>query len=251
VDEQDASRLGGALLWKENLMQRPAEPKSKSLISPERRRFMRMLLFSASAGLVTACAPRSVAGPQPFWLEATPNVVLPSPQPPLAPDGTPTPEFAAAPDADLLASFLALSVLLTGMDEAANPTLGSVYLSALQANTELEAPIDEVIRTAGFENGEGPLTLDALRETGLLDDEATRAVANRIVNTWYSGTYTDAEGNQQVATFVDALAWKSLVITKPLTICAYFGVWAMPPDNIALPLPGPRYLEALRSDQGS
>ncbi len=218
------------------------EAVKRDLVSPERRSFMRTLLISAGAGLVTACAPRSVSGPQPLVLESTPNVVLPSPQPPVPAESTPLPY------GDLLASFLALSVLLTGMDEAANPVLGQTYLQALQADDELEVPINTFLERAGYTNGTGPQDLDALRATGVLDDEATRTLANRIVNNWYSGTYTNADGDQVVATFVDALAWKSLVITKPLTICAQFGAWARPPEDAPAFLPMPTHLDALKSD---
>ena len=216
--------------------------RRQSLASPERRSFMRALLISAGAGLATACAPRSVPGPQPIWSESTPNVVLPSPQPPARAASTP------APARELLASFLALSVLLTGMDEAANPTLGQTYLQALQADGELEVPIDTFLERASYVNGAGPQDLDALRATGVLDDEATRTVANRIVNHWYSGTYVNADGDLVVATFVDALAWKSLAITKPLTICTYFGAWAMRPQDAPAILPLPAHLDALQAD---
>jgi hypothetical protein len=54
-------------------------------------------------------------------------------------------------------------------------------------------------------------------------------LADQIITLWYTGVYKVGE-EEKVATFVDALAWKVLHFTKPLTICGEFGFWSREPQ---------------------
>ncbi len=206
----------------------------------DRRTFLRVLAFSTAGALAAACgAPYSSPGVVYTPLDATPSIILPSPQPP-DPAAAQTPE-----PSDTLADFLALSLLLTGMDDALEPALGQIYLDALQANPELPLPIETLLERAGYGAGSEPESLDALEASGLFDDEATAALANKVIEYWYSGIYDRPDGSQAVATYVDALAWKLLSITKPLTVCAFPGFWARPPAGAPEDLPLPEHIDIL------
>jgi hypothetical protein len=220
-------------------------PASRSgPIAMNRRTFLRVLAFTSAGALAMACgAPYSTPGVVYPPLAATPDIVLPSPQPP-DPAAAQTPE----PDATL-ASFLALSALLTGMDEALDPTLGRIYLEALQANQDLAVPVETLLERAGYSSGTGPQDLEAVEASGIFADEATNSVATKIIEYWYSGIYDTPDGDRVVATYVDALAWKLLAITKPLTICAFPGFWARPPANAPRDLPPPEHIDILRPQE--
>jgi hypothetical protein len=69
-----------------------------------------------------------------------------------------------------------------------------------------------------------------LEAGGLFEQEATRALADKIIEYWYSGVYDTADGGQAVATFADALVWRAVRYTKPLTLCGAPGFWAVPPE---------------------
>ena len=79
---------------------------------------------------------------------------------------------------------------------------------------------------AVFRSAAPPTTVSALEAAGLFTQAAPRSLADRIIELWYTGIYTNAEGEERVATFVDALAWQTLAFTKPMTICGYPGFWS-------------------------
>jgi hypothetical protein len=120
-----------------------------------------------------------------------------------------------------LAQFLALSSILTGFEEL-NPTLGRVYLESLQSGQHADA-LAALYRVAGA------TSIEALERAGVFADEQTRATADTIAEYWYTGVYTK-DGEQTVATYVDALVWRA-IYTKPNTICGpYTGFWQEPPE---------------------
>lgn len=192
-----------------------------------RRGFLRALLASAGSLAVAACGPvrggdfarRAALGPG-----ATPQVVLPSPMPE---DGT------AAPAVDEeLAAFLALSSLLTGVDDL-DPQLGRIYMQSLAGPDAAGGmTTTALLQQAGFLGATGagdadpPATLEELEATGVLAQAGAAELARSVTTMWYTGIYTDASGEETVATYVDALAWKTLQFTKPKTICGYPGFWA-------------------------
>ncbi len=179
-----------------------------------RRALLLGLSFSITGAALAACAPKTVR-PEPL-------ATMPSPQLPQAPVSS------AAVDGDALVTFLALSVLLTGVQEL-DPTVGAIYLAHLQATqaTELAAFSEQ----AGFLAQTPPATLEAVEETGLFAQEPMRQLADRIIELWYTGQSQDAQGEAVVVTFVDALAWKVLDFTKPPTICGAPGFWAFHPST--------------------
>jgi hypothetical protein len=201
----------------------PCTEQQQSRLS--RRAFLRALSTTVVGGLLAACRSADLPEQQSTLLSsAMPQPILPSPQPPSA--ATATPQAEELP----LAEFLALSAVLTGMNSL-NSTLGRVYLQSLQASTKFEITVNELLEEAGFRSASPPTTIDALEATGIFETELTRALAAKILEYWYTGIYENAEGEQVVATYVDALTWVAISYTKPTTICGSPGFWAEPPQR--------------------
>ena len=197
-----------------------ALPKTKSPAQPiSRRTFLCSLAATATGAFLVACGPpRSTdQAAVAFGRQATPQVVLPSPVP-----ATPPP--AATEDLPLT-EFLALSTLLTGVPNL-NPALGRLYLQSLQASDEFTVTVADLYAQAGLRSAAPPTTVSALEATDFFTQEATRRLADKIIELWYTGVYTNPAGEETVATFVDALAWQTLAFTKPTTICGYPGFWS-------------------------
>lgn len=195
-------------------------PKTKSKARPiSRRTFLCSLAATATGAILVACGPpRSTdQSAVAFGPQATPQVVLPSPVP-----ATPPP--ATTEDVPLT-EFLALSTLLTGVPNL-NPELGRLYLQSLQASHEVAVTVTDLYAQAGLRSAAPPTTVAALEATDFFTQEATRCLADKIIELWYTGIYTNPAGEETVATFVDALAWQTLAFTKPMTICGYPGFWS-------------------------
>lgn len=216
-------------------------PQTTEAVSPEalapdppvdqlsRRAFLGGLLAAGGAGLLAACAPgQPFAGP---YNTATPAQVLASPR---APQGTPqagdgTPQA----EGDLgLQQFLALSAVLTGVNNL-SPDEGRVYLQALQASDEFEVSPGDLYRQTSeiLEISDvSEATIEDLEAQGVFESEGTATLADTIIEYWYTGIYTTSEGEPAVATYVDALAWKTLAFTKPNSICGSPGFWEERPE---------------------
>ncbi|MFW5941883.1 MAG: sugar dehydrogenase complex small subunit [Chloroflexota bacterium] len=196
-----------------------------------RRAFLRGGLAAAAGALLAACGVQTGADVRPLsrdYHTATPRTILQSPQ---ARPGEGTPE-PGTPEPDTegqlgLDQFLALSAVLTGVANL-DPTVGRVYLNALRAGDFQLTPAD-LYQQAGFGPDTTP-TLDQVEEAGLFADEDATSLADTIIRYWYTGVYDTPEGEQAVATFVDALAWKALPWTKPNSICASPGFWEQRPN---------------------
>ncbi len=185
-----------------------------------RRAFLLGISVSMAGAALAACGPRT-ARPEPMASAASPPLrVLPNARAAVAP--------AAASEAGALATFLALSALLTGVS-LLDPGLGSLYLAHWQATNA--SGLTALYEQAGFTSETPPATLQALEGTGIFDNESMQQVADQIITLWYTGKYQNAEGEAVVVTFVDALAWKILDFTKPPTICGSPGFWAFHPTT--------------------
>jgi hypothetical protein len=193
-----------------------------------RRRFLLTLGLAVGTGSLAACATRHSI-PQPLMVDPLfhPQPVLPSPQPAASP--TPAPESEREADGLPLADFLALSAVLTGVGEL-NPQLGTVYLQSLQASSQFDVTLVDLYEQAGFRSDTPPATVAELEANGLFAQEASRQLADKIIEYWYTGIYETAEGAQAVATFVDTLVWQTLKFTKPLTICGAPNFWSHPAE---------------------
>ena len=177
----------------------------------------------AAAGALAGCTVQT----GPAWQQAGPHPILPSPEGFRAADvlATPQPE-------NELETFLTLSSLLTGF-EALNPALGAVYLSALRDRPDPAVTLDALVERAGFAGPEAPNSLEALEGAGVFAEEEMAALADTIITWWYTGIYETAEGEQTVATYVDALVWQAVGYLKPRTICGpYPGFWRERPPVI-------------------
>jgi hypothetical protein len=88
--------------------------------------------------------------------------------------------------------------------------------------------LPELYAEAGFGSGAPPESLATLETNGFFDNESTRALADTIIEQWYTGVYQQ-DGEAAVATFVDNLTWRAIGYTKPPTICDTPGRWAEQP----------------------
>ena len=184
-----------------------------------RRAFLCSLSTAITGAILVACGPprSNSRADVAFGPQATPPAALPSPAP-----ATPPP---ATSDDLPFAQFLALSAVLTGVPTL-NPDLGRLYLQSVQANSDFTVTVLDLYAQAGFRTDAPPPTIATMESAGLFAQEATRALADRIIELWYTGVYTNAQGEDAVATHVDALAWQTLAFTKPTTICGYPGFWS-------------------------
>lgn len=186
-----------------------------------RRAFLRNSAIIATGTLFAACAleQEEVGGVDPF--ESAYSV----PELPTSQAATTSQE-----EPPELAGFLALSALLTGVDEL-DPAFGRIYLQSLQENSELPMTVAQLLEHAQTEQSALPTSLEELERRGIFEDESTRALTDKLMEYWYTGIYETANGEQVVATFVDALAWKTLTFTKPMTICGSYRFWTEPPET--------------------
>lgn len=195
--------------------------KKRQPYQMSRRAFLCGLSTTITGVFLAACGPpRSTNRAEiAFGPQATPQIILPSPMPP-AVVATVLPEPGGLP----LEEFLTLSAALTGVANL-SPLLGAVYLQSLQRTPDFNGTIADLYQRAGFSPERLP-TLAALQANGFFAEEATRNLLSQITKLWYTGIYTNEEGEEVVATFVDALALQTLRFTKPMTICGYPGFWS-------------------------
>lgn len=186
-----------------------------------RRQFLRAALTGAAA-LLAGCVAGEIAQEGTPYRTPTPFRVLASPQAPAV--STPAPVVKGSIS---LEQFMQFSSLLTGVDNL-DPNLGRIYLTALQSGTP-QGPTLVDVYGAASSGSNPPQDLEALNSAGFFNQEGYGALADQIITMWYTGVYKIGD-EERVATFVDALAWKVLTFTKPLTICAQFGFWATEPQ---------------------
>ena len=185
-----------------------------------RRRFLQNLTLVTAGALLAGCTPAPDRGDAAAISDAT-LVEVRVPQPQV--DAT-RQEFAPE-----LGDFLALSALLTGVDNL-DPALGQTYLQSLQNNPELPMSVIALLDAAKAGQPTLPTTLEMLEGSGFFTNNAAREVADTITATWYTGVFVD-NGTERVATFVDALAWKTLHFTKAMTVCGSYRFWTEPPES--------------------
>lgn len=200
-----------------------SQPHESQTRRQSRREFLRGLSFAASGLILSACGPPRGDSAEAVALalgpRATPQTILPSPVPP---EPSSPSQATSAPIS--LAEFLALSSILTGVPNL-DPRLGLVYLESIVASPAGES-LAELYEGAALDTETPPANAAILTETGILDEEPLSELAATITKLWYTGIYTPPEGEETVATFVDALAWQTLAFTKPMTICAEPGFWS-------------------------
>lgn len=194
-------------------------PKRVFTTPMSRRRFLRSMSLIAAGGLFSACAVgnENALVQDPTFV----GVNLPLPRPAAT--------AAAQQENAELGRFLALSALLTGVENL-DPALGSVYLQSLQASSEFDLTVSDLLDQAQAGLAALPATLEELESSGIFENEATRALADKITEYWYTGVYDTPEGEQVTATHTDTLAWQTLAFTKPMTVCGSYRFWTEPPE---------------------
>jgi hypothetical protein len=114
----------------------------------------------------------------------------------------------AAPAAISLSEFLALSTRLTGKT-GLDPKVASVYLTALAADTKRRQELADLA----------------------YGRQSHADLEREIIRSWYTGKYKS--GNQgRVATYRQALMWKTVGISAPATCGGLMGFWASPSAEI-------------------
>lgn len=194
-----------------------------------RRKFLISLATVTAGSVLAACGNDAAQQAEAQWPSMYPQRILPSAQPPDIPTPVPTPQ----PGQLSLEQFLVLSAVLTGFDAAAlSPAIGRVYLESLQQRSNPQVTLLQLYEQAGFDRQTPPTSIEDLQPSGIFDDDPTRSLADTITEYWYTGIYGSGD-NQQVATYVDALAWEAVTFTKPRSICGQFpGFWREPPPVI-------------------
>jgi fructose 5-dehydrogenase small subunit len=112
-----------------------------------------------------------------------------------------------------LDEFLDLSQRLLGRSKL-DPEIGQIYLDALVADADTAIYLATLVQSNGNPTPE------------------QTAVAQTIVEWWYTGVYI-VEGKSRLATHTGALMWSALGIPAPGTCAGPFGAWSRPPDTIA------------------
>jgi hypothetical protein len=112
-----------------------------------------------------------------------------------------------------LDEFLELSQRLLGRAKL-DPEVGQIYLNALLADADTTIYLATLVQSNGNPTPE------------------QRAVADTIIEWWYTGVYI-GEGRPRLATHAGALMWSALGIPAPGTCSGPFGAWSRPPETIA------------------
>ena len=122
-----------------------------------------------------------------------------------------------------LDEFLELSELLT--DDVADlpEEAGASYFAALTADPVHAGPLLRLVE-GGVRAANPPRTFTALVRRGLLDDPATAATAQRILELWYSGLL-----DGRTVDYLEALAWTTLDFPEPASTEIGFPKWERRP----------------------
>lgn len=131
-----------------------------------------------------------------------------------------------------LQRFMAVSRVLTGMQDLADASSGRLYLAALLNRPNGASLLNELWRTGGFGGPKPPTSVADLAAAGVYENAELRRLADTITANWYSGVYATPDGGQAVATYTNALAWRSLGyrVGGPSTCGGAFGHWARAPE---------------------
>lgn len=199
-----------------------------------RRRFLALLSTAALGAALSACRSEDA-------IEAT--AVVPASLPPTTDvdEGSQTPEPGGSPAAGTapptaaagsvtLEQFMRMSQVLTAFDDLNDTSNGETYLAALNRQTELGTALGELWEQGGFADGQAASVAD-LEAAGVYDDATLAELADTITRYWYTGIYDTGPDTVEVATFTQALAWRTLGYrqTGPTTCTGAFGSWATAP----------------------
>lgn len=202
-----------------------------------RRAFLALVTSGVAAAALAACSndddenktptvtvPTAGAGSP---VAAGSAVASPATEASPATGGSPAAEGSPQPDRSV-AMFLTLSSALTGFDDLSDQQLAETYMSNL--GDEGSALVD-LFSAVGLESPDVSLTFDQVKSAGVFDDDRLSALADKITVYWYSGKYQQPDGQDAVATFINALAWPATGyrLTGPSTCTGQTGVWSSPP----------------------
>lgn len=191
-----------------------------------RRQFLGLSSATMISVLLAACS----TGDEDDGTPTTATAASPTPAgstPGATASGAASPSGSPSVDRSL-AMFLALSSALTGFNGLDDQELAKTYL--INLGDEGNSLID-LYTTIGMTGPDVPITFAQIEQAGVFDDDALRALADKITVCWYSGKYQEASGDMAVATYINALGWQATGFrtTGPSTCAGQTGVWATPP----------------------
>jgi hypothetical protein len=135
------------------------------------------------------------------------------------------------PDSVTLADFMRLSRALTAMEDLGDDRTAELFLSGLLADPVSARRLSRLLIAAGFRSARPATSVAEMTEHGVYADPELGALADAITRHWYTGVDATAAGEPIVATYGDALAWRTLGY-RPIgpSFCGgAFGHWSEPP----------------------
>ncbi|MCO5175887.1 MAG: sorbitol dehydrogenase family protein [Thermomicrobiales bacterium] len=199
------------------------EPELDRVLS--RRAFLALVSSGIAATVLATCANGDDNDTTPTAVAET--VVTGSPVATEPSEASPETNGSPQPDRSV-AMFLTLSSALTGFDDLSDQQLAETYLGNL--GEEGSALVD-LFSAVGLSSPDVSLTFDQVESAGVFDDDRLSALADKITVYWYSGKYQQPDGQDAVATFINALAWPATGyrVTGPSSCTGQTGVWTSPP----------------------
>lgn len=88
---------------------------------------------------------------------------------------------------------------------------------------------EAVVGRTNLDRKVAAIYFDALKAEGTSGELLER----KIIECWYTGTYTAPDGRPRLATHTGALMWSALGMPAPGTCTGSFGAWSRPPRQIA------------------
>jgi hypothetical protein len=130
-----------------------------------------------------------------------------------------------------LERFMRISRVLTGVEDLADEGSGRRYLGALLGRADGASRLTRLWRTGGFDGPNPPASVADLVASGIYEQAELGQLADLITGNWYSGMFATPDGEQDVATYTGALAWRALGYRPagPSTCGGAFGHWADAP----------------------
>lgn len=130
-----------------------------------------------------------------------------------------------------LAGFMRMSRVLTGVRDLQDMETGRKYFEALLADPVGAKQLTAVWKAAELDRASSPAAVDDMMARGVYEDLERATVADTITRYWYTGLYERPGGGRTVATYIEALAWRTLGYRDngPSTCGGVFGHWASAP----------------------
>lgn len=112
-------------------------------------------------------------------------------------------------------------------------TAGGTPVATLVAASVPSVPsatLEDLLRKAGYQSRNPPQTLSEIERRGVFTEEPYAAMANGIIEGWYSGLVQAPTGTSQTVAWLHALGWQALGYTMAPAYCeGETGIWGSAP----------------------